>query len=127
MGNVTKDTLVFCPDWNEFFLGSIQLLKEDIQDQDEFENYQKVTVLIANRQPFMTVNDEWLIDLIQREVERQGCDNERSSESGDEMYTVEQLLLKHTKVDYKSIMEEMPQLYYHHSSCTELEIDLNDF
>lgn len=127
MDKLTKDTLVFCPDWDEFFLGSIQLLKEDIQDQDEFENYQKVTVLIANKQPFMTVNDEWLIDLIQREVERQGYDNERSSESGDEMMAVEQLLLKHTKVDYKSIMEEMPQLYYHHSSCTELEVDLNDF
>lgn len=127
MDKLTKDTLVFCPDWNENFFGSIQLLKENIQDQDEFENYQKVTVLVGNKEPFMTVNDEWLIDLIQREVERQGCDNERSSESGDEMDTVEKLLLTHIKVDYKSIMADMPQLYYHHSSCTELEIDLNDF
>lgn len=123
MDKLTKDTHVFCQRF--LFFGTVQGLREYIEDIGEWEDNQVVSIEVAEKQPFMTVDDEWLIDLIQREVDRQGCDNERSSESGDEMDTVEQLLVRNIKVDYDAIMKDMPHLFY--SKGTELQIDLNDF
>lgn len=123
MDNLTKDTYVFCPHFN--FFGTIEGLQCLVEDLDELENFSVVSVLIANKEPFMTVDDYWLINLISKEVEHQGCDNERSTESGNEMSVVEQLLLKHITVDYKSIMAEMPQLFY--GQGEEFEINLKDY
>lgn len=123
MDKLTKETHVFCQCF--LFFGTIQGLREHIEDIDEWEDNKVVTIELAEKQPFMTVDDDWLISIIQREVEHQGCDCERSSESGDEMDTVEQLLIKHISVDYEAIMKDMPHLFY--SKGTELQIDLNDF
>jgi|SRR5690606_16799097 len=125
MAKITKDTHVVCPELNERFFGTIQELKEYIEDIDEWENYRLVTVQIAHKEPFMNVDNNWLIDLIDREMEHQGCTNERSSESGDEMVEVSKLILDNTKVDYEAIMAKMPQLYYPESK--EIQIDLKDF
>lgn len=125
MKKLTKDTYVACPEYSESFHGTIGELKETLQYIGEYEIYRIVDIVVMNKEPFMTVDDEWLIDLIQREVERQGCDNERSSESGGEIALVEELLINHIKSDYKAIMDKMPRLYYGESK--EIRIDLNDF
>src|SRR5690606_1375943 len=121
--NLTKNTTVFCEHFN--FHGTIEELKEHLEDIGELENFPKVTVKLSHLEPFMTVDDEWLIDLIQREVEMQGCDNERSSEHGDEMDKVSEAILEHITIDYKAIMEKMPRLYY--GERKEIQINLKDF
>ncbi|MBE8712557.1 hypothetical protein [Sphingobacterium hungaricum] len=123
MENITKETTIFCQNFD--FFGTIQELKELIEDIGEWQDNQVVNVEITSLQPFMNVDDDWLIELISREVERQGCDNERSSDSGDEMQEVEKLLIKHVYIDYDAVMKEMPQLFY--SKGKELQIDLNNF
>ena len=120
---MNKDTLIYCEHFN--FFGSIEALKEHIEDIGESENFNTITVSKATLQPFMTVNDDWLINLISREVEHQGCDNERSSEDGDEMEKVEAVLLNNIKIDYEAIMAKMPKLYY--SGGKEIQIDLSNF
>lgn len=123
MDNLTKDTKVYCAIYD--FFGSIEELKEHVSEQDVDSQDWQVGVKICNQDPFMTVDDNWLIDLISREVEHQGCANERSSDTGDEMEVVEQLLIKHINVDYEAIIAEMPRLFYPEGK--EIQIDLNDF
>lgn len=123
MDNLTKDTHVFCQHF--LFFGTIQGLREHIEDIGEWEDNQVVTIELASEQPFMTVDDDWLIGLISREVERQGCDCERSTDDGDEMQEVEQLIMEYIKVDYAAIMAKMPRLYY--GEGKGIQIDLNDF
>lgn len=123
MDKLTKDTHVFCEHFN--FCGTIEELSGYIEDIVEQENFQVVTVRLANLEPFCEVNDEFIINMVSAEIERQGYDFERSSEFGDEMSTVEQLILEHIKVDYKAIMDKMPRLYY--GDREEFQIDLRDF
>lgn len=121
MDNITKDTYVFCEQYNYF--GCVQGLAEFVEDIGELEESSIVRVCLANPEPFVTVDDEFIISMINREIEHQGCDNERSSESGDEMQKVEEIIMKHMKIDYEALMKEMPVLYY--SDGVEFEIDLN--
>jgi|SRR5690606_2662323 len=123
MKTITKDTKVFCDLYN--FFGSIEELKRYVSEQNTDEQYWEVAVRLCNKEPFMTVNEEWLIDLIDREVEMQGYDNERSSDHGDEMEKVSKTILEHITIDYKSIMDKMPKLYY--TKGREIQINLNDF
>lgn len=123
MENITKETTIFCQHFD--FFGTIQGLKELLEDRGDLIDNHVVNIGIASLEPFMTVDDDWLIDLISREVEHQGCDCERSSDSGDEMEVIEQLIVKHIQVDYDAIMKEMPKLFY--SKGKEFQIDLNNF
>ncbi len=123
MDKLTKYTHVFCEHFN--FCGTIEELSGHIEDIDELENFQVVTVCLTNLEPFCEVNDDFILRMVSAEIERQGCDYERSSESGDEMSIVEQLILEHIKVDYKAIMDKMPRLYY--GDREEFQIDLRDF
>lgn len=124
MDKLTIDTQIFCEQYNYF--GCVLGLKEHVEDLDGLhEDNNIVEVVLAREESFCTVNDEFIIDIVQREIERQGCDLERSSESGDEMEKAEQVILKHIKVDYEAIMKEMPTLYYGYGK--EFEINLNDY
>lgn len=123
MNNLNKDTHVFCEVFD--FFGTIQGLAEHIQDIGEYDNYRVVTVKIANKEPFVDVDDNFLIDMVTREIEYQSESNERSSESGDEIEKVIELIVKHTKINYKALMDEMPELYY--GTRSEITIDLDDF
>lgn len=123
MENLTKNTKVFCSLYD--FFGSIEELKQYVSEQHPDEQYWEVAVRLCNKEPFMTVDDEWLIDLIQREVEMQGYDNDRSSKDGDEMDKVSEAILEHITIDYKAIMDKMPRLYY--IKGRKIQINLNDF
>lgn len=123
MNNLNKNTHVFCEVFD--FFGTIQELSEHIQDIGEYDNYRVVTVKLANKEPFVDVDDNFLIDMVTREIEYQSESNGRSSESGDEIEKVIELIVKHTKINYKTLMEEMPELYY--GSSSEVNIDLADF
>ncbi|MEI2271856.1 hypothetical protein OHD16_06845 [Sphingobacterium sp. ML3W] len=123
MNNLNKDTHVFCEVFD--FFGTIQELSEHIHNIGEYDNYRVVTVKIANKEPFVDVDDNFLIDMVTREIEYQSESNERSSESGDEIEKVIELIVKHTRVNYKALMDEMPELYY--GTRSEITIDLDDF
>jgi hypothetical protein len=67
--NLNKDTHVFCEVFN--FFGTIQELIEHIQNIGEYENYSVVTVKLANKEPFVDIDDNFLIEMVTREIEYQ--------------------------------------------------------
>lgn len=123
--NLTKDTKVMCPEYDETFFGTVEELKKLIQFNEDYGRFRIVEVVVMRKEPFCSVNDDFVTNMVRNEIERQGECNQRSTESGDEMDEIECIILGHIKADYKSIMKKMPQLYY--STSEEIQIDLNDF
>lgn len=121
MDNLTKDTKVYC-DLYDFF-GTIAELKEHAIGIKVHQPDMQVSVKLCSHEPFVTVDDDFIIEMVQNEIERQGDD--RSSDTGDEMDVVVQLIFNHMIVAYDAIMAKMPRLYY--PEAKEIHIDLNDF
>lgn len=123
---LTKDTIVVCPDYDEFSCDTVQALAERIIDTHGENAQTHYEVIIANKEPFCVVDDDFIINSIQNEVERIADD--RSSDTGDETDFITELILANIEINYKAIMEKMPQFYYKDSSReARFYIELKDY